>query len=48
MIKVAVYESWGEGRLAEFWENPDNFPDPAYPAVREVFEELRRRSAPRA
>ena len=26
MLKVAVYESWGTGALAEFWENPDNFP----------------------
>lgn len=43
MIKVAVYESWGEGRLAEFWDNPDNFPDPAFPAVREVLDELLRR-----
>lgn len=43
MIKVAVYESWGEGRLAEFWENSDNFPDPAFPAVREVLDELLRR-----
>ncbi len=43
MIKVAVYESWGEGRLSEFWDNSDNFPDPAFPAVREVLDELRRR-----
>jgi putative hydrolase of HD superfamily len=43
MIKVAVYESWGEGRLAEFWDNPDNFPDLAFAPVREVLDELRRR-----
>jgi putative hydrolase of HD superfamily len=43
MLKVAVYEGWGEGRLAEFWQNEDNFPDPAFDAVREVFAELRRR-----
>ena len=43
MIKVAVYESWGEGRLREFWDNQDNFPDPAFPAVREVFDERLRR-----
>ena len=43
MIKVAVYESWGEGRLAEFSDNPDNFPDLALPPVREVLAELRRR-----
>lgn len=43
MIKVAVYETWGEGRLAEFWQNPDNFPDLEFPPVREVLDELRRR-----
>jgi 5'-deoxynucleotidase len=43
MIKVAVYESWGQGRLAEFWDNPDNFPDPAFPAVREALDQLLRR-----
>ncbi|HEY9422981.1 MAG TPA: HD family hydrolase [Thermoanaerobaculia bacterium] len=46
MLKVAVYERWGTGALAEFWDNPDNFPDGGFPAVRELFEELRaRRSA---
>ena len=34
MLKVAVYERWGTGALAEFWDNPDNFPDPAFPPVR--------------
>ncbi|MFL6195519.1 MAG: HD family hydrolase [Thermoanaerobaculia bacterium] len=43
MIKVAVYEKWGSGALAEFWDNPDNFPDGGFPAVREMFEELRAR-----
>lgn len=43
MLKVAVYESWGTGALAEFWDNPDNFPDGGIPQVRELFEELRRR-----
>jgi putative hydrolase of HD superfamily len=43
MIKVAVYERWGTGALAEFWDNPDNFPDGGFPAVRELFEELRAR-----
>lgn len=43
MIKVAVYEKWGTGALAEFWDNPDNFPDGGFPAVREMFEELRAR-----
>lgn len=46
MIKVAVYEKWGTGALAEFWDNPENFPDGGFPAVREMFEELRvRRNA---
>lgn len=43
MLKVAVYERWGTGALAEFWDNPDNFPDGGFPAVRELFEELRAR-----
>ena len=43
MIKVAVYEKWGTGALAEFWDNPENFPDGGFPAVREMFEELRAR-----
>jgi putative hydrolase of HD superfamily len=43
MLKVAVYERWGQGALAEFWDNPDNFPDGGFPAVAELFEELRAR-----
>ena len=43
MIKVAVYQSWGDGALEEFWGNPDNFEDWGFPVVRELFEELRRR-----
>ena len=47
MLKVAVYERWGEGALAEFWDNPDNFPeagpDSEFPGVAEVFAELRAR-----
>jgi len=43
MLKVAVYERWGAGGLAEFWDNPANFPDGGFPAVRELFDELRRR-----
>jgi len=49
MLKVAVYERWGEGALAEFWDNPDNFPDGGFPVVAELFAELRtRRETPRA
>ena len=43
MLKVAVYERWGEGGLGEFWGNPDNFPDLGFAPLRELFEELRRR-----
>lgn len=43
MLKVSVYESWGAGGLAEFWENPDNFPDGGFATVREIFDQLRRR-----
>jgi putative hydrolase of HD superfamily len=43
MLKVAVYEGWGAGGLGEFWENPENFPDGGFPALRELFEELRAR-----
>lgn len=43
MLKVAVYERWGAGGLAEFWDNPANFPDGGFPPVRELFEELCRR-----
>jgi putative hydrolase of HD superfamily len=43
MLKVAVYERWGTGALAEFWNNPENFPDGGFPVVRELFEELRER-----
>lgn len=43
MLKVMVYEGWGARGLAEFWHNPDNFPDGGLPAVAELFAELRRR-----
>jgi 5'-deoxynucleotidase len=46
MLKVSVYERWGAGGLAEFWHNPDNFPDGGFAPVRELFEELRRRREP--
>jgi 5'-deoxynucleotidase YfbR-like HD superfamily hydrolase len=46
MLKVAVYERWGTGALAEFWDNPDNFPDGGFAAVAELFEELRARRDP--
>ena len=43
MLKVAVYERWGTGALAEFWDNPDNFPDTDFAPVKALFEELLRR-----
>jgi putative hydrolase of HD superfamily len=47
MLKVAVYERWGQGALAEFWDNPDNFPDvgpdSGFAPVAEIFAELRAR-----
>lgn len=43
MVKASAYEGWGAGGLGEFWHNPDNFPDGGFPAVAELFEELRRR-----
>lgn len=43
MLKVAAYERWGAGGLAEFWDNPDNFPDGGFAPVAELFAALRRR-----
>jgi 5'-deoxynucleotidase YfbR-like HD superfamily hydrolase len=43
MIKVSAYERWGEGALAEFWHNPDNFPDGGFASVRAAFAALRDR-----
>jgi putative hydrolase of HD superfamily len=42
MLKVTVYEQWGAGGLAEFWNNPDNFPEGGFEVVRRLFEELER------
>lgn len=41
MLKASVYERWGHGGLAEFWDNPANFPTEEFPTVRELFQELR-------
>jgi putative hydrolase of HD superfamily len=49
MLKVAVYESWGQGALGEFWDNPDNFPASGIAPVDELLDALRarrRRQAP--
>jgi len=45
MVKVSAYERWGEGALAEFWDNPDNFPDGGFASVRAAFDMLRARRA---
>jgi putative hydrolase of HD superfamily len=45
MLKVAAYERWGAGGLAEFWDNPENFPDGGFAPVRDLFAALRRRRA---
>jgi putative hydrolase of HD superfamily len=47
MLKVAVYESWGSGALAEFWDNPDNFPAPGIPPVDQLFADLAARCGKR-
>jgi putative hydrolases of HD superfamily len=43
MVKVAVYESWGSGALAEFWDNPDNFPPSGIAPVDDLIAGLRQR-----
>ncbi len=43
MVKAAVYERWGAGGLAEFWDNPANFTDGGFEGVRELYDELRAR-----
>lgn len=52
MLKASVYEAWGHGGLAEFWDHPDNFPSDEFGSVARLFEALRRqragRRAPRA
>lgn len=47
MLKATVYESWGHGGLAEFWDHPDNFPSEEFASVARLFGALRaRRTAP--
>lgn len=48
MLKVAVYEAWGDRGMTELWEHPDNFPGPEFASVRELFEALSRWRAARA
>jgi len=49
MLKASVYEAWGHGGLAEFWDQADNFPSDEFGSVARLFEALRsRRAAGRA
>ncbi len=43
MLKVSAYETAGAGGLAEFWDNPDNFPGEELEPVRRLIGELRAR-----
>lgn len=43
MIKIHAYETWGDGALSEFWDNPENFPDGGFSTVKALFETLRDR-----
>lgn len=45
LLKVAMYERWGEGGLGEFWDNPENFPDGGFAVVSEIIADLRERRA---
>lgn len=47
MLKVAAYESAGAGGLAEFWDNPDNFPGEELEPVRTLIADLRSRRGER-
>lgn len=40
MVKVSVYEKWGVGNLADFWDNPDNFADGGFEQIEKCFEAL--------
>lgn len=44
MLKVTLYERWGHRGLAEFWQNPANFPASRFAAVERLFSALRRRA----
>lgn len=45
MLKAFVYEGWGHGGLAEFWDHPENFPSSEFASVARLFEALRSRRA---
>lgn len=43
LVKVATYQSWGEGALDEFWRHQGNFPSDEFPPVAELAERLKAR-----
>lgn len=43
MIKVTAYAQWQTGSLAEFWNNPENFPTGGFAPVDRLFALLRER-----
>jgi putative hydrolase of HD superfamily len=45
MLKVTLYQEWGAAGLAEFWNNPANFPDDEFAPVAELIAALRERHA---
>ena len=40
MLKIAMYQKEGKGRLEEFWLNPKNFNDFGLPQVSAIFDAL--------
>lgn len=45
MLKVVAYGQWRTGALAEFWDNPENFPTGGFAPVDRLFSLLRERAA---
>jgi len=43
MLKVAAYEAWGTGDLADFWHTPAHFPSFDIAPVDDLIAELERR-----
>jgi len=47
MVKVTVYERWGHRGLAEFWDNPANFPTSDFSSIEKLFADLQSRATGR-
>lgn len=43
LLKVAVYQGWGEGGLDEFWRHEGNFPGDEFAPVAELAARLEKR-----